>query len=278
MLKTFIRQSAGNVDMNEQTLLARSGGLDVRLAAGPSEVAAAQSLRYRVFFEEGAAAPDPASRAARRDLCRFDEVCDHVIALDTSRSGDDPAVVGAYRLLRQDVAREHFGFYSAAEFEVAPLIARHPQLSFMELGRSCVAEPYRSKRTMEALWRGVWAYALRHGVDVMFGCASLPGADPQLHAGALAALAALADKPEWRVEPAARARRVVAPPAASLDVRAAIRGLPPLVKGYLRLGARFAPEAVIDEAFGTTDVFVVLRVADFQARYLQHFAPEPIAA
>jgi len=119
---------------------------------------------------------------------------------------------------------------------------------------------------------------LRHGVDVMFGCASLPGADPQLHAAALAALAELAAKPEWRVEPAARARRVVVPPAASTDVRAAIRGLPPLVKGYLRLGARFAPEAVIDEAFGTTDVFVVLRVADIQARYLQHFAPEPIAA
>jgi putative hemolysin len=264
--------------MIEQTLLARSGDLEVRLAASASEIAAAQSLRYRVFFEEGAAAPDPASRAARRDLCRFDEVCDHVIAIDTSRGGDESAVVGAYRLLRQDVARERFGFYSAAEFEVAPLLARHPHLSFMELGRSCVAEPYRSKRTMETLWRGVWAYALRHGVDVMFGCASLPGADPQLHAAALAALAELAAKPEWRVEPAARARRVVVPPAASTDVRAAIRGLPPLVKGYLRLGARFAPEAVIDEAFGTTDVFVVLRVADIQARYLQHFAPEPIAA
>ncbi len=259
--------------MAEHTLLAHAGNLEVRLAADAREVAAAQALRYSVFFEQGGAAPDAASRASRRDLCRFDEVCDHVIAIDKASQ----AVVGAYRLLRQDVAAARFGFYSAAEFDVAPLIARHPHLRFMELGRSCVAEGYRAKRTMETLWRGVWAYALRHGVDVMFGCASLPGADPEPHSAALAALAGVAAEPEWRVEPAERARRAV-PPVAAADARAALRDLPPLVKAYLRLGARFAPQAVVDEAFGTTDVFVVLRVADIQARYLQHFAPEPIAA
>jgi putative hemolysin len=261
--------------MTVQTILARAGDLEVRLAASQDEIAAAQALRYRVFFDERGAAPDAASRASRRDLCRFDEVCDHVIAVDASSQ----AVVGAYRLLRQDVASQRFGFYSAAEFEVAPLLARHPHLRFMELGRSCVAEDFRAKRTMETLWRGVWAYALRHGVDVMFGCASLPGTDPARHAAALATLASqCAAEPEWRVEPAAAARRAALPAAAPLNARAALRELPPLVKGYLRLGARFAPEAVVDEAFGTTDLFVVLRVADIQARYLQHFAPEPIAA
>jgi putative hemolysin len=260
--------------MAEHTPLARAGDLVVRLAASAAEIAAAQALRYRVFFEEGGAAPDAASRASRRDLCRFDEVCDHVIAVDAT-SGE---IVGAYRLLRQNVAAERFGFYSAAEFEIGPLLARHPHLRFMELGRSCVAEGYRAKRTMETLWRGVWAYALRHGVDAMFGCASLPGADPQLHAAALSVLTGLAVEPQWRVTPAAGARRAEVPRAAPHDVRAAIRDLPPLMKGYLRLGARFAPEAVVDEAFGTTDVFVVLRVADIQARYLQHFAPAPIAA
>jgi putative hemolysin len=261
--------------MAENDILTRAGELEVRLAKTPREIAAAQELRYRVFFEEGGAAPDAASRASRRDLCRFDEVCDHVVALD--RTTD--AVVGAYRLLRQEVAAERFGFYSAAEFEVGPLIARHPHMRFMELGRSCVAEDYRSKRTLETLWRGVWAYALRHGVDVMFGCASLPGANPAPHAAALAALSSQgAAEAEWRVEPAPSARRAVVSTVPPRDMRAAIRELPPLVKGYLRLGARFAPEAVIDEDFGTTDVFVVLRVADIQARYLQHFAPEPIAA
>jgi putative hemolysin len=80
----------------------------------------------------------------------------------------------------------------------------------------------------------------------------------------------------WRRWRTARRAGSSPPPR---DFRAALRDLPPLVKGYLRLGARFGTEAVVDEAFGTTDVFVLLRVADIQARYLHHFAPEqPIAA
>jgi putative hemolysin len=260
--------------MDERMLLARAGDLEVRLAAGPDEIMAAQALRYRVFFEEGGAVADEASRRARRDICRFDEVCDHVVAVD-ARSGE---VIGAYRLLRAEAAARGFGFYSSGEFEVDALIARHPRLNFMELGRSCVAGGYRGKRALETLWRGVWAYALAHRVDVMFGCASFPGADPGAHAGALAALVSLAAEPEWRVSASAQAR-TVAMSGAPHDLKETLRSLPPLVKGYLRLGARFGTEAVIDEAFGATDVFVVLRVADIQARYLQHFAPvEPIAA
>ena len=245
-----------------------TGPLTVRLAATPHEIEAAQALRYRVFFEEGGAAPDEASRQARRDICRFDAVCDHMLAIDAGE------VVGVYRLLRAEVATRGAGFYSAAEFAVEALIERHPGLKFMELGRSCVAAGYRGRRAIEALWRGVWAYALRHGIDVMFGCASLPGTEPATHAAARAALAGVrASEPEWRVAPRVSAR-AAPPPAAAGDLRA-LRGLPPLVKGYLRLGARFGAEAVIDEAFGTTDVFVLLRVADIEARYRQYFAPEP---
>ena len=262
--------------MADPGLLARAGDLEIRLARSAAEIEAAQALRYRVFFEAGGATADAASRLARRDICRFDAVCDHLVAVETG-SG---AVVGAYRLLRREVAERRFGFYSAAEFEVGALIARHPALNFLELGRSCVAEGHRSRRALEALWRGVWAYALVHRVDVMFGCASFPGADPVRHAPALAALGVrAAAEPEWRVGPSARAQAVAAPCLTPDDLDHALRALPPLVKGYLRLGAKFGAEAVIDEAFAATDVFVVLRVADIQARYLQHFAPSaPIAA
>ena len=259
--------------MNDANLLARAGALEVRVATHAIDIAAAQALRYRVFFEEGAATPDARSRAAGRDLCRFDAVCDHVVVVDCDAPG--APVVGAYRLLRHEIAQSHFGFYSAAEFEVEALVARHPRLRFMELGRSCVAGGYRGKRTIETLWRGVWAYALRHRIDVMFGCASLPGVDPRSHAAAFAALDLQRAEPEWGAAPAAGARAAAVPlPDRSRDPRAALRDLPPLVKGYLRLGARFGRHAVIDEAFGVTDIFVVLRVADIQARYLQHFAPE----
>jgi putative hemolysin len=258
------------IAMIDAQLLARAGDLEVRLAESAAEIAAAQALRFGVFFEEGGATPDAASLVARRDICAFDAVCDHVIVVDHAAAG---AVVGAYRLLRQEVAQR--GFYSAAEFDVEALIARHPRLRFMELGRSCVAPGHRGKRTIEALWRGVWAYALRHRVDAMFGCASLPGVDPRAHEAALAALAPFGPEPEWRAAPAARARVAAIPvPACACDPRAALRDLPPLVKGYFRLGARFGAEAVVDEAFGVIDIFVVLRVADIQARYLQHFAPD----
>jgi putative hemolysin len=270
--------------MAERNVLARVGDLEVRLADLPREILAAQELRFRVFFEEGGAAPDAASERAGRDICRFDEVCDHAIVVDNAaphRPDGAPRVVGAYRLLRHEAAQRHFGFYSAAEFAVGALVDRHPKLRFMELGRSCVAEGYRSKRTIETLWRGVWAYALRHGIDVMFGCASLPGTDAGAHGSALTLLVRENGvEPDWSVAPAPHAVRAAPPAVDAFDPRAALRDLPPLIKGYLRLGARFGREAVIDQVFGTTDVFVVLRVADIEARYLDYFAPSetPIAA
>ena len=258
-------------------VLASSGNFDVLLATTKKEIRGAQKLRYKVFFEEGGAIADPTARLIRRDVCPFDRVCDHLIVVDKSvrRLDGSPIVVGAYRLLRQEVAEANFGFYSAAEFEIAGMLARHPHKRFLELGRSCVAEGYRGKRTLELLWRGIWAYALHHRVDAMFGCASFPGADPDKHATALRFLRGCAEEaPEWEI--AAVCGRAVRPshaPAGQLDARAA-RALPPLIKGYWRVGARFSRDAVVDVAFGTTDVLVVMPVEDIRGRYLAYFAPD----
>jgi L-ornithine Nalpha-acyltransferase len=256
------------------TTLGAIGALEVRLAVTKKEIRQAQRLRYQVFFEEGGALADPTARLIRRDICPFDKVCDHLLALDHAPPGGGKArVVGVYRLLRQEVAEANHGFYSAGEFDIAPMLARHQEKRFLELGRSCVARGYRNKPTLELLWRGVWAYARHHGVDAMFGCASLEGADPNAHALALSYLSASA--------PAADAWRVAATPGRgvamarmaepALDPRKAIRALPPLVKGYWRLGASFGCDAVADTKFGTTDVFVVLPVIDIEERYLAYF-------
>ncbi len=262
-------------------VLARSGDLEVRLATTKKEIRRAQKLRFRVFFEEGGAIPDPTARLIRRDVCRFDRVCDHLVVVDAGLARIDgaPKVVGAYRLLRQEAAEANFGFYSAAEFEIGALIARNPGKTFLELGRSCVAPGYRGKRTLELLWRGIWAYALHHKIDVMFGCASFPGVDPTEHDQALRFLRGeAAPASPWRVD-AVEARAVRARPAdeAALDARAIARALPPLIKGYWRLGARFSADAVVDRAFGTTDVLVVLPIEEIRARYLAHFAPAEAA-
>ncbi len=262
-------------------VLARSGALEARLAVTKKEVRRAQKLRYRVFFEEGGAVPDPTARLIRRDVCRFDSVCDHLIVVDwTQRRRDgSPKLVGVYRLLRQDVAERNFGFYSACEFDVAALIARRPAMRFLEVGRACIAPTHRGKRVLKLLWRGLWAYARHHNMDAMIGCASLPGADPAAHAGAIRALAAGGGGPDWRVAP--RPDRAggfgdseAEPPA---DPRALLRVLPPLVKGYWRLGATFSPIPAVDRAFDTTDVFVVMQLCDIEERYLQHFGVEAVA-
>jgi L-ornithine Nalpha-acyltransferase len=262
--------------------LGEIGSLELRLATTKKEIRKAQKLRYRVFFEEGGATPDQTARLIQRDICVFDRVCDHLIVLDhaTALRGRAPKVVGAYRLLRQDVAEANFGFYSAGEFDIAPLIARHGGKRFLELGRSCVARGYRGKPTLELLWRGVWAYVRHHRIDAMFGCASLEGSRPADHALALSYISRSATaSAEWSAEAAdGRGVEMAFLLSDAIDPRAAVRALPPLVKGYWRVGAKFGPQAVVDPKFGTTDVFVIMPIAEIEERYIRYFAPPNEAA
>jgi putative hemolysin len=258
--------------------LGRMGSLEVRLACTKKDVRKAQRLRFKVFFGEGGAIPDARTALTRRDVDRFDKFCDHLIVIDhdaRNRFGKKKAkVVGAYRLLRSDIAKEKGGFYSESEYDVAPLLARHSGKRFLELGRSCVLEQYRGKRTIELLWRGILAYIRHYRVDALIGCASFSGANPLAHATALSFLAHHARAGEtWSV----RARGDLHVPMdmlapESVDPRKALNALPPLIKGYLRVGAKFGDGAVIDRKFNTTDVFVIMPVAEMDARYLEHFS------
>ncbi len=255
--------------------LGRLGTLEVRLARSAADVRRAQHLRFDVFYREMSAIPDAAALLARRDIDSYDAVCDHLLVVDHAapRRGGRPAVVGTYRLLRQDMAERHAGFYSAGEFDVGALLGRHRDLRFLELGRSCVLPPYRNKRTVELLWHGIWSYVLQHRLDVMVGCASLDGTDPDRLAAQLSFLHHFARAPEaWRTS--ALPRRYVEMNRmgkTAIDRKAALRALPPLIKGYLRLGACIADGAVVDRQFGTTDVFIVLPVTAISTRYIAHF-------
>jgi putative hemolysin len=259
--------------------LGRLGSMEVRLACKAAEVRRAQKLRYSVFYKEGTAIADAAKKMARRDVDAFDAICDHLLVIDhalpAARLRRLPAVVGTYRLLRQDVADRHGGFYTAGEFDIGRLIADHRSLKFLELGRSCVLPPYRSKRTVELLWRGIWTYVRRHRLDVMIGCASLKGTDPDELALPLSFLHHYARAPEpWRAR--ALPERYVDMNRMSkdaVDTKEALRLLPPLIRGYLRLGAVIGDGAVIDHQFGTTDVLIVLPVSGINNRYFAHFGP-----
>lgn len=266
--------------MAKHDIRAAKGELILRLADSAAEVRACQHLRYRVFYEELGARSNSASHAERSDSDRFDSICDHLVVVHTSSVSDhdpirlhDGELIGTYRLLRQDVAAANGDFYTQSEFDVAPLIARHPALRFLELGRSCVLKPYRTKPVVELLWQGIWNYVRAYDLHVMLGCASLEGTDPSPHATALSFLAQSAmAPPEWRVRalPGRYVEMNRVPPE-QVNVRDALRQLPPLIKGYLRLGCYIGEGAVIDLQFNTIDVLIVLPVSAINERYFAHF-------
>ena len=251
----------------------------LRLARGAEEVGACQRLRYRVFYEELGAAPTPDMAVRRADFDRFDAICDHLVVVRrTVQVGDDHIqlsdgeLIGTYRLLRQEVAEAHGGFYTQTEFDIAPLIAAHPKLRFLELGRSCVLKPYRTRPVVELLWQGIWNYVRAHDMHVMLGCASLDGTDPDVHSLSLSFLAEAAAPAEWDVHAHADRRiEMRRMPKNLIDQRQALRHLPPLIKGYLRLGCYIGDGAVIDRQFNTIDVLIILPVSAINARYFAYF-------
>ncbi|MBL8836252.1 MAG: GNAT family N-acetyltransferase [Alphaproteobacteria bacterium] len=258
----------------------RAGTLEVRLARTAADIDAAQALRYRVFYDELGARPSPEVALRRRDVDRFDAYCDHLLVIDHRRGDGASGVVGTYRLNRRSVAERHGGFYTATEFDIDPLLAQPGEV--LELGRSCVDVAYRNRATMQLLWRGIAEYVTRHQVSVMFGCGSLPGTDPQALAVPLSYLYYNHLAPESlraRARPGRYVRMDLLQPGeidadaavAQLDTRSALAALPPLIKGYLRLGGLVGDGAVIDHEFNTTDVCIIVVTDRMTDKYFNHY-------
>jgi putative hemolysin len=256
----------------------RAGNLGVRLAATEEEVDAALALRYRVFFEEMGARPDARAAATRRDRDEYDAVADHLLVLDHDLGDGAAGVVGTYRLIRREAAARVGRFYTETEYDITPLF--RSGLTLLELGRSCVAPDYRTRGTLQLLWRGIASYVFGHGIDLMFGCASLHGTDPDALAAPLTYLASYHLAPP-ELRPRALPERYVDMlrlPPEQLDTRAVLADLPPLVKGYLRLGGVVGDGAVIDAEFNTTDVCILVRTAMVTDKYLKHYERQVAAA
>lgn len=249
-----------------------AGPLVLRLAEGADDIEAAQRLRYRVFYDEMQAKPVGDAASLRRDVDPFDDVCDHLLAVDTSRPHGPDAVIATYRLLRGSVAREHGRFYTAAEYDISCLFGYPGEM--LELGRSCVDANYRNRPTMQLLWRGIAEYVFHHDISLMFGCASLHGTDAREHALPLSYLY------HFHLAPPALRPRALDDlyvgmnyiPADDINQRSALAALPPLIKGYLRLGGFVGDGAVVDEQFNTVDVCIVVKTDLVTERYLRHYS------
>ena len=238
-------------------------------ATSDSELREAQRLRYSIFAGEiGARLAQSPGAAPGCDADRFDDYCDHLLVHAVDPLGHEPArLVGTYRVLGPDAARRAGGYYSDTEFDLAPL---HALLSTaVELGRACVDAEWRSGGVIMALWSALGGYMLRHRLDSMFGCASIAMADGGLLARRIwrhistSHMAALG----WQVTP----RRPLAhvDDAGGPDVGP--RELPPLLKGYLRCGARVLGPPALDPHFNTADLPIMLRLNELSPRYRRQF-------
>jgi putative hemolysin len=255
--------------MTRSQLLVSTDQTGVELPAGaPSysllvandneEVVAAQRLRYRVFAEEmGATVRCPQSGL---DIDEFDAFCDHLVVRDDT-SGE---IVGTYRMLPPERAAAAGGLYSDTEFDLSALAGLRSSL--VETGRSCVDPTHRGGGVVSLVWAGIARYMLLAGHRFLVGCASVPLTDGGSYAAGV-----------WDVvrarhySPDSERVRPLRPWEDSGVVRPSHAVLPPLLKGYVRLGAQVCGPPAHDPDFGVADFFVLLDLQRIDERYLKFF-------
>lgn len=254
----------------------KAGNLEAKIADSPEDIDAAQALRYRVFVEEMGAKPTAECLRAKRDFDDFDEYCDHLLVVEHQ---DDRSVkvVGTYRMLRRSSMQRIGRFYSESEYDITPILAYPGEV--MEVGRSCVDVAYRNRAVMQLLWRGIGAYVTHFNVPVLFGCASFPGIDPAQHAVALSYLHHYHLAPD-NLRPRALKERYVEMkflPKEAVDVKDAVRAMPALIKGYLRLNGYVGIGAVVDREYNTTDVSIVVKIDRVTDKYAARYGKDMVA-
>ncbi len=243
----------------------------VRLSRNDDEIKAAQRLRYKVFYEEYGAKADAKTEQSKMDVDEYDSITDHLVVVDESLPNGDEQIVGTYRLLRREVAEKFGKFYTSNEYDISPLLDSGAVL--LELGRSCVLPPYRTRPVLQKLWQGIAHYVAEHKIGLMFGCASLHGTD----------IDALREQLSYlyhyhRASPDLCPRAVPSRfvemnlmKKEDIDVKKVFVSLPPLIKGYMRLGASIGDGAVIDDQFNTTDICIVMPTHLVTQKYLKHY-------
>lgn len=243
----------------------------VRLAESREEVEAAQRLRYKVFYTEMGATPTEEMERLGRDINKFDDVADILVVIDQSLPDGQDKIVGTYRLLRQEIAERYGHFYTSDEFNIQPLVDSGDGL--LELGRSCVLAPYRTRPVIQKLWEGIAAYVAQYHIGLMFGCASMPGTNVDAVSEQLAYLY------HYHLAPPEMCPRAL--PGVyvdmnrhakeDLDAKRIFASLPPLIKGYLRLGACIGDGAYVDTQWNSIDVCIVMPTRQVTGKYARHY-------
>lgn len=240
-------------------------GLDVVWARDESEIREAQRLRYQIFVEEmGARLSPPVGTPPGLDIDVYDTFCEHLLVRTVGTHSEPGRVIGTYRVLTPAAAQRIGGLYSETEFDLTRL--RPLRRKMVELGRSCVHADHRSGGAILALWGALAEFMVRNELDTMIGCASVSMRDgghvaaslwEQLRHTHLAPI-------EWQVRPR------LPLPVDELDRHLAVEP-PPLIKGYLRCGAKVLGAPAWDPDFNTADLPMLMRIEDLPLKYRRHF-------
>jgi putative hemolysin len=247
----------------EETQRASTPRYTLLLSTDPTLIDAAQRLRHDVFTTEPGFALAGASDG--RDADRFDEFCDHLLV----REDNTGELVGCYRMLPPPGAIAAGGLYTATEFDVTGLDALRPSL--VEMGRAVVRYDHRNGGVVLLMWAGILAYLDRSGYDYVTGCVSVPVEESDIAARQIRGvrdfvLRRHAAPSEYTVYP----YRPVTIDGEGLDViePPARVTVPPLMRGYLRLGAQVCGEPAHDLDFGVGDFPALLDKRRADTRYL----------
>ena len=249
------------------------GNLIIKLAETNSEIKYAQSLRYSVFYKEKNAKATLSKKMLRRDYDKIDRFADHLIVIDKNRRNFQNKIIGTYRLMRGDLANQYGGFYTSTEFNLSNILQLYKNNEILELGRSCVHKKYRNGTTINLLWKAIANYISIYDIKILLGCVSFSGTNVMDFSDELGYLKR---NHSLQSELSVKSLDVNIYPINNSknknvsDLKLFIK-LPPLIKGYLRVGGKVSESYFVDYDFNTIDLCVVVQTNDINNKYKKKF-------
>ncbi len=245
----------------------------IKIAEKKSELKKAQALRYSVFYKERKAIPTISKKILRLDYDKVDKFADHLIVIDKNRKGIKNKIVGTYRLLRGDKVAHCDAFYTSSEFDLSKILNSYKNNQILELGRSCVHQDYRNGTIVNLLWKAIAEYVKLYDIKILLGCASFQGTDVMKYTNELSYLRKNFPLPD-ELSVRSLDKKIC---SAYTEINKNINDLktfvklPPLIKGYLRIGGKVSRDCFVDYKFNTIDLCVIVKTDNIDKKYKKRY-------
>ena len=249
------------------------GNLVIKLVENKSELKKAQALRYSVFYKEKKAKPSISKKILALDYDKVDKFADHLIVIDKGSTAPKNKIVGTYRLIRGNVSNNFGGFYTSSEFNLSNILNAYKNSQILELGRSCVHKDYRNGTVINLLWKAIAEYVKLYDIKIILGCVSFSGIDIMKFSNELLYLRDNFSLPDdLSVESLdGNVYPFYKKTITNINDLKTFAQLPPLIKGYLRVGGKVSDSFYVDYNFNTIDLCVVVKTDNIDKKYKKKF-------